>query len=185
MNWYFLRHGEIRSNVDKVYSGWSDEALTGRGVRQVREAAGKVRDLGIRKIYCSPLKRTVQTAQIIGEYLSVRHSIEKGFIELRIGPWEGMRESDIAEQYPEQWQIWNTRPGELKLEGRETLQELQDRVLGGLGKIQSDGVEPVLIVTHVAIIRVMLLYSKNLDLNLYKTIDVPNAEIFEIAFHNL
>jgi len=28
MIWYFVRHGEIESNIKKVYAGWSEEPLT-------------------------------------------------------------------------------------------------------------------------------------------------------------
>jgi len=34
MIWYFVRHGEIESNIKKVYAGWSEDPLTEKGVWQ-------------------------------------------------------------------------------------------------------------------------------------------------------
>jgi len=181
MRWYFLRHGEIESNLKKVYAGWNEEGLTPLGIRQATEAGYKLLNLGIEAIYCSPLRRTVETANIIGRIIGKKPICEDSFKELRLGIWEGMSEEEIAERFPEQWRIWNTKPAELILEGRETLHELLERVLNGIAKIGAKVRDKsVLIVTHVAIIRVLLLHSRGMSLNLYRTISVPNGQVFEL-----
>ena len=182
MNWYFVRHGEIQANVKKIYAGWSEEGLTRKGRQEAAEAAKIVSNFNIDSIYTSPLKRAVQTAEIIGDFLKKSPILEEGFKELRLGIWEGMGEEEITRQFPEKWKIWTTSPAELILEGRETLQELVERVLAGLKRVKQREVDgSVLVVTHVAIIRVLLLYVGKMDLNLYRTIPVHNAKIFEIA----
>ncbi len=181
MKWYFVRHGEIPSNVRKIYAGCSEEGLTARGWQQAREAAEGLACFEIGNIYTSPLKRAVQTAEIIGGFLNKQPATEENFKEMRLGPWEGMREEEIKRKYPEEWRTWNTRPAELVFAGRETLEELQGRLLNGLEKIKSksDG-KGILVVTHVAIIRVLLLHAQKMDLNHYRMIPVQNGEIFEI-----
>ena len=181
MNWYFVRHGEIESNLKKIYAGWSDEALTPKGIQQAKEAAERLTGFDIAGIYTSPLKRAVQTAEVIGKVLNERPILENSFKEMRLGPWEGKSEQEIRKKFPGRWKIWNSRPAELILTGRETLPELLKRVLSGIKEIrdQMDG-SSVLVVTHVAIIRVLLLHAQKIDLNLYRTIPVPNGKIFEI-----
>lgn len=49
MIFYLVRHGEIESNIRKVYVGWSEEALTEKGVLQAEEAVGGERGKGKRK----------------------------------------------------------------------------------------------------------------------------------------
>ena len=187
MIWYFIRHGEIQSNVDKVYAGWSDEALTARGVRQAEKAGEILKDRGIDKIYCSPLKRAVQTAEIIGKSIDLVPVLDKHFKEMRMGPWEGLSEDQIEMKFPKEWRIWNTRPAKLKLDGRETLKELQGRVIEGIKRQRRSEVGgqrsgKVVVVTHVAIIRVLKLYTEGRDLNEYKKVPVPgNGEVFQIA----
>ncbi len=181
MKWYLIRHGEIKSNKKKVYAGWSEEGLTRRGTRQAKKAAGNMLFKGIDAIYCSPLKRTVQTAKIIGNKLKIEPVLNSRFKELKLGIWEGLSEADVRGQFPKEWMTWHSRPAELHLEGRETLAELRNRVMDGIDAIRAEVKSgSVLIVTHVAIIRILLLCAKKSDLNLYKTIPVPNAGIYEI-----
>ena len=181
MNWYFVRHGEIESNLKKIYAGWSQEGLTQKGIQQTEKAAKDLVGLGIDAIYCSPIQRGIETAKIIGRILQKRPILENSFKEMRLGPWEGRSEQEIRKKFPGQWKTWNSRPAELILTGRETLPELLKRVLSGIKEMreQMDG-SSVLVVTHVAIIRVLLLHAQKMDLNLYRTIPVPNGKIFEI-----
>ena len=182
MGWYFVRHGEIESNVKKICAGWSQEELTPRGRQQAIEAAKKLVLFDIDHIYTSPLKRAVQTAVIIGGSLERKPIPEERFKELRLGIWEGLTEEEVGRKFPAEWETWNTRPAELILDGREMLHELLERVLTGIAKIRASVVNSsILIVTHLAVIRVLLLHTQKMDLNLYKTIDVPNGGIFEIA----
>ena len=55
---------------------------------------------------------------------------DPAFNEMKFGAWEGKSESSIQHQYP-LWsgRLWNSSPHQLKLPGRETLQQLQRRVV--------------------------------------------------------
>jgi broad specificity phosphatase PhoE len=182
MNWYLIRHGEIDANIRKIYAGRCPEVLTERGREQARMMAEKLQDLGIDEIYCSPVYRAVETAEIIGDLLAKRPIIEAAFREISMGPWEGLSEDEVERNFPIAWQIWNNKPTELVLEGRETLGKLLQRVLRGLKSIQAqNNHNAVLVVTHVAIIRVLTLFWQQLDLNLYRTVPVPNGKIFTLA----
>ena len=179
MNLYLVRHGETLSNRKKIYAGWSDEGLTWRGRKQAEKVAKRLVYRSISYIYTSPLRRTFQTAEIIGRYLNNQPISEDSFIELRLGAWEGLSEKEIARDYKEKWQIWNTRPQDLVLDGRETLHELLERVLAGIRKLKINHPHSsVVVVTHVAVIRVLLLYQNNFDFHKYRSIAVPNGEIF-------
>jgi broad specificity phosphatase PhoE len=188
MNWYFIRHGQIASNLKKVYSGRSDEALTETGRDQVRQASSQLAEIDIAAIYSSPLMRTLQTADIIVHELDWNLPInsDDSFNELKMGPWEGLPEADVAHGFPDEWAIWNNLPAELQMDGRETLEQLQSRVLSGMRVIQqAHPTRSVLIVTHVAIIRVVSLFANKQDLNSYKMVPVDNAKVFSFTGLNL
>ncbi len=173
MNLYFIRHGEIDSNVNKVYAGTSSEPLNLSGKKQAEKAGYYLKNKIINKLYSSPIKRTYQTAEIIGSITGNKPIMYNSFRELSMGPWEGLSEDQIARDYRKQWETWNKAPAELTMDGRETLDDLLKRVLSGLKQIKLTEVENVAVVTHVAIIRVMLLYVNKRSLNDYREISVP------------
>lgn len=183
MNWYFIRHGQIASNPKKIYSGRSDEPLTDLGRSQVVQGARGLADIPFEAILSSPLTRTLQTAEIVNESTGrdVSIHVEDCFNELLMGPWEGLAEAEVSQRYPREWALWHESPAELAIEGRETLAQLQARVVGGMRDIERRyDYESVLVVTHVAVIRIILLTALNRDLNQYKAIPVGNAEIFDL-----
>jgi probable phosphoglycerate mutase len=179
MNLLMVRHGEILSNIKKTYAGRSAEGLTPKGICQAEEVAERLTSYNVDIIYSSPIQRAVQTAEIIGKKIGKDIVIDNAFREMELGLWEGLSEDDIAQMYPGEWDIWNSRPAELTLSGRETLDELLKRVLTGLKEIYLNNNDwRIVTVTHVAIIRVVMLCNTKKSLNLYKTIHVPNADIF-------
>jgi broad specificity phosphatase PhoE len=185
MELLLIRHGEIPSNKRKIYAGRSSEGLTDRGIDQAREVARKLTQYKVNAIYSSPVYRAVQTSQIIGTQLGQDFQTDEAFREIEMGPWEGRAEEDIELNYPDQWELWNSRPAELNMPGRETLDVLLRRILKGVHRIEAfHKGRTVVIVTHVAIIRVLLLWRNRMSLNLYKSISVPNAEIFRIEITN-
>lgn len=181
-----VRHGEIASNVKRIYAGRSSEKLTEKGLVQAKEVSEKLKNYQVTAIYTSPIYRAVQTATIIREIIGLDFQIEDSFREIEMGPWEGLSEEEIAVSYPNEWHIWQTSPAELKLPGRETLEELLGRVLKGIQIIYQNSPDGTLVViSHVAIIRVLLLWHTKQTLNLYRTINVPNVGVFHLQINNL
>lgn len=176
MNLILIRHGEIESNVAKVYSGRSSETLNSMGRLQAEQAAEKICGLQVAALLTSPLKRAFETANILGRQLNLIPQISEFFNELQMGPWEGLSETEVESRYPNEFKLWNSRPADLRLEGRETLEELRRRAIEGLLDARGrHGNAPIAIVSHVAVIRVLMLQSQGRPLNDYKTVFVPNA----------
>ena len=176
MNLILIRHGEIDSNLRKIYSGRSSEPLNLVGRNQAEQAARQLHGVQVAALLTSPLRRAVETAGIIGRQLNLNPRISDFLNELRMGPWEGLSEAEVESRYPGEFGTWNSRPADLYLDGRETLEELRRRVTGGLLDLgEQYGRAPIAVVSHVAVIRVLILESQGRPLNDYKTVSVPNA----------
>lgn len=181
MNWYFLRHGQINSNLNHVYSGRSDEPLNKVGIEQAQRAAELVASKSIDRVISSPLARAGQTATIIGSANGLKVTFDQAFNEMAFGPWEGLSEERIKQQYPLEWVLWNSQPHKLMLHGRETLEQLQTRVVHGMQHIEAEGVgSNILVVSHVAVIRVAILFAEGRPLSEYKTVAVDNCQLFPV-----
>lgn len=174
---YLVRHGETASNAVGRYAGRNPEGLLPSGQLQIAKLAARLRGLGIGAIWTSGIRRAAETALIIANALDIPVRVEHKLDEMRMGPWEGLTEREVADRFPEGHRQWLERADELRLPGRETLAELAQRVRPVLHAAASDSA-PTILVTHVAPIRVAALVTLGLPLRLYKALSVPNAECF-------
>jgi broad specificity phosphatase PhoE len=175
---YLVRHGEIESNRVGRYAGRSDEGLNAAGIAQTGDLVRLLCGLGIQGIRSSSVRRAWQTATLIGEHMGLDVRKDERLDEMRLGPWEGLLEAEVARDYPDPHRLWLTRPDELKLEGRETLLDVQRRISAVIADASSEG--RFLLVTHVAPIRVAILTAQGRSLEHYKRVDVPNSACFRI-----
>ena len=75
---YFVRHGESRANVDKVFTGQTDVPLSDRGMRQAEELKERLLSLRPDAFFSSDLLRAVQTVTPAAEALGLAVRPEKG-----------------------------------------------------------------------------------------------------------
>jgi len=100
---------------------------------------------------------------------------------MELAPWEGLSEEDVARLYPDEWQILQKTPAKLSMPGRETLDKLLKRILTGIKDIYQNNVDrSIIIITHVAVIRLLRLWHSKISLNLYKIVLATSAQLFQI-----
>ncbi len=84
---YIIRHGQTEMNGAHLLQGRSDSPLNEAGIQQAKEARDRLKDVIFSYVFTSPLKRAVQTANIIApEVLPV---VDERLIEMDYGPYEG------------------------------------------------------------------------------------------------
>lgn len=85
-----VRHGESEGNVNPRYQGeLPGTDLTKNGIAQAKETAKFLKDQNVTKIYCSPLARTQQTAEIIAKATGAEVIIDERLRETQFGEYEG------------------------------------------------------------------------------------------------
>ncbi len=67
MKIYLIRHSESVDDIEDCYGGAADFALTDNGKQQAHTFISKIASWNIGRIYTSPYKRALQTAEIIKE----------------------------------------------------------------------------------------------------------------------
>ena len=89
----FVRHGQSFGNVAGRWDSTTDSELTDLGKEQAALAAAHVPQ--VESLYSSPLRRTSQTAGIIGSEIGAETAHDKGLVEMFFGAWEGLTSSEI------------------------------------------------------------------------------------------
>lgn len=104
---YFV-HGTTTDNEKKISSGWSDVGLSELGIKQSIELKDKIKDKKFDAVFCSDLKRAVESAKLTfdGE---VEIIPDKRLRECNYGKFnakpssivEPMQEKNISNKFPE------------------------------------------------------------------------------------
>jgi len=140
MRLYFARHGESEANVGRVIAnrGWA-YPLTDRGRRQAAElgdllAAGLGDVLEIR-IASSPLRRAVETAEIVQARIGGEIDVTRALREADCGVMEGRTDSVAWAAHDRVQAAWAAGHHGARLEGGESLDDLVSRFVPWLGSV--------------------------------------------------
>ena len=89
------RHGQTEWNLLKKVQGKADIELNEKGVKQAEETRDSLKNEEIDLILCSPLKRAIQTAEIINQGRNIKMIIDERVSERDFGEFEGMPNTDF------------------------------------------------------------------------------------------
>lgn len=177
---YLMRHGQD----DETYvGGWSNVSLIPEGIEEVKRTSEWIRDnLDITQIMCSDVKRAIDTAQIVSDYLGIPYTPNSHLREQNKGLLNGVEKEFAYTQYPG-FKDTEITTQTVFPEG-ESLQNLYERVKTYLTKIMSldDG---TLLITHRGYINMIyfILNNKELDMD-KKQFGVTTASVHELDTKN-
>ncbi|MCG8587665.1 MAG: histidine phosphatase family protein [Proteobacteria bacterium] len=144
-----VRHGETSANLDGVWHGSTDTALTERGLAQAQRVAAYLgdhaRDVGA--LYSSPLERARHTAAAIGRSLGIEAAIHRQLGEYDLGRWEGKTFRELHDEH----RLWEhmRRDPDFAPHGGESPRGVALRMLGALRDIaRAHAGERAIVVSH-------------------------------------
>ena len=151
MDMIFVRHGRAELNASGCFVGRTDCDMTDEGYKQIEEAKSLLGDAPFDGVYVSPLKRAIQTAEILYR----DYKVDNRLCEMDFGVFEGLRYTEIEERYPDYLKSWNEDYQKYRIPGGESLEDVFDRVEDFIKDIKKNH-ERVLAVTHGGVIRCAL-----------------------------
>lgn len=175
---YLIRHGESAWNVKQLYTGQTDVPLSERGELQAERVAEKFAELDVDAIYASPLKRAHDTARPLARQKKMSFQPDSRLAEIHHGAWEGSTAAVIREQYADEYHAWRTQPQRVKMPDGESLDDVSERVSSFLQDIRKGHSEGnILIVTHDAVLRVLVLHALEMGLEFFWRWRFDNASV--------
>ena len=160
MKLIFIRHGQTDWNVQGKIQGSYDSELNATGIEQAMSLSEKLFNLNYKfsKIYSSPQKRALKTAEILSKSSNVDYISVKDLQEMNMGKWEGLSWREVEENYPNEYKEWHLNRRYTKTPEGESYQDMLDRVLKAIHKIINENNENVVIVSHSAVIMCLQCY---------------------------
>ncbi len=181
---YIVRHGETDLNKEKRFRGLTDISLNEKGRLEARNAASLISN-DPAAIHTSPLKRAVETAKIIGGIKNCEVFIDRSFTDINYGDWQGLTVMEVEERFgKDSITKWLEDPGRFRFPAGESMEEVRERLRPGFEKLVSmySG-KSVVVVTHMAVIKVSFLVLLGLDFRWFWKIDIDNGSVSLFSHH--
>ena len=181
---YFMRHGETVWNTERRYQGMTDIELSEEGLRQAECAAKRFKNIKIDKIYASPLKRAMKTAEKIAAEKGLEIISEDDFREIHFGEWEGKTVPELTEKYGESYTNFIREPHKYGFPGEGSVENVINRIKPGIDRLIAEEKGNVLIVSHGGIIRLMIMYIMGRDSSWFTKMWINNTGVSIVEIKN-
>ncbi|MGB5925435.1 MAG: histidine phosphatase family protein [Dehalococcoidia bacterium] len=177
------RHGETEWNVEKIFRGRADVNLDEVGIRQAELLGRYLGNWKLEVIYSSPVKRALDTANIIARYQKIGVHVAEGLIDFDYGEWQSLPEQEVKRLYPVILDEWHNNPHRVEMPGGESLEDVRKRAVEVVNGILSRHQRNVLLVSHRVVIKVLICYLLGLDNSHFWNInqDVGGITTFDYA----
>ena len=183
-----VRHGVTPHTAAKKFSGGLKSAnpgLSDEGRAQIRATADWLAPVadGVDAVVSSPVRRTMESAEILAARLGKSVDVEPGFAEMEFGRWDGLTFGEVAERDRAGLDAWL---GSLDVPppGGESFREVQARVLAGLGRLlESHAGRTVVVVSHVTPIKTLVAQALTAPLESVFRMQLSPASVTVLSFH--
>ena len=146
--YFIMRHGQAISNVKGIVSCWPEKfhnPLTNKGRGQVKRTAERLINKNVNLIFASPLLRTQQTAEIVGDTLKIKFKTDKRLREQNTGIFN----AEVFEKLKYFFGERSMRRFSLRPRKGETYIEIEKRMAGFLKDVDKNYKDKnILIVSH-------------------------------------
>jgi len=175
------RHGQTEWNLLKKVQGKADIELNEKGIKQAEETRDYLKNEKINLILCSPLKRAMQTAEIINQGRNIKMIIDERISERDFGEFEGMPNTEFDFNA-----FWSYKQN-LKYSKAENIRDFFGRVYSFLDSIKNEYAgKRILIVSHGGIsIPVKCYFDGIPDAETLLPLCLGNCEVAKYSYKDL
>lgn len=158
-----VRHGETEWNVGEIYRGRIDINLDELGIKQAELLGEYLSNAKLDAIYSSPLRRALDTANIIARHQKIGVQVVDGLIDFGYGEWQGLSEQEVRKSYSDLHDEWLTNPHRVRMPGGESLADVRERGIRVINEVVSKYEGRVVLVSHRVVNKVLICSLLGLD----------------------
>ena len=173
---FLLRHGKTAWNDAMRVMGRREIPLNRTGILQAKRIAALLPNLKIDAIYTSPLRRTVETAQIVAKANHVPIKIVPDLTEVAFGRWEGLVFAELIKD--KTYQRFIRVPLKAAVPGGETIRDVQRRGLKAVRRALNEFPGGrLLLVSHGDVIRAIICHYAHLPLQEFRRLRIDTGSL--------
>ncbi|HEX2703298.1 MAG TPA: histidine phosphatase family protein [Solirubrobacteraceae bacterium] len=154
---FLARHGETDYNLGRRFQGVLPVPLNETGRRQAAELAELAAPHDFHALWCSPLTRARETADIVGARIGLKPIEDARLVETDAGDWTDRWWSDVEKEDPTGLAAFIRSDPDFAFPGGESYHDQTVRSVNALRDIAS-GPKPALVVCHAMVIRLVVMH---------------------------
>jgi broad specificity phosphatase PhoE len=171
---YLARHGQTAYNHEGRFQGQMEVPLDDTGREQAAELAERAAAHSFAALWCSPLLRARETADIVAARIGLEPVEDARLMETDAGDWTDRSFAEINAHSPEAFAAFVAGHPAFAFPGGESFAEQELRVSAALAHVE-EGLLPALVVCHGMVIRAALASRSEQPLTSFQR--VPNAAL--------
>ena len=149
---FLARHGQTAYNLEGRFQGQLPVPLDATGREQAVELAERASAHGFAALWCSPLLRARETADVVAARLGLAPHEDARLMETDAGDWTDRSFADVRAQTPELFDAFAAGDPAFAFPGGESFAQQEVRVAAALDYVE-EGDLPALVVCHGMVIR--------------------------------
>jgi probable phosphoglycerate mutase len=166
---FLIRHAETTLSAEDRFAGSTDVLLSERGREQARHLAHRLRDFRPAALYASPMRRAVETGEILAAPHRLPVQADPRLREIDHGHWEGLTRREVEERYPMEAGMWLADPYNFAPVGGEPGRSVAERAVAAVTEIVAAHADDlVFVVSHKATLRLVIGHYLGIDLSGYR-----------------
>jgi broad specificity phosphatase PhoE len=149
---YLARHGQTAYNHEGRFQGQQEVPLDDTGRAQAAELAERSAGYSFRALWCSPLLRARETADIVAARIGLEPKEDARLMETDAGDWTDLTFAEVRAKMPKRFDAFAAAEPSFAFPGGESFAQQEVRVEAALRNVEA-GALPALVVCHGMVIR--------------------------------
>ena len=151
----FIRHAQ--TDLAGTFCGHSDPPVNAVGQQQITALLARLSTESFDAIYCSDLRRAVDTAEPLAQAFATSIARRQGLREIHFGDWEGLTWAEIEQRDTDYERRWSEGFPALPAPSGESFADFESRVMAEVQSLLPLAErQRIAVVTHGGVMRVAL-----------------------------
>jgi len=183
-NIYLARHGETEYNRRQQIQGRGiDAPLNEKGRHQAEAIADHLKEISLHKVFSSSLKRSKETAEIVGQPQGLKIESYADLDEMNFGILEGRPISEIKLELRQLHENWKSGDVDFASENGESPRTVLNRAAGRIESIIKEHQNAnLLFVLHGRLIRILVSHWLKYGLSSMDRIKHTNGALYHLEW---